>query len=325
MPPDDPDWSSFLQAAFLTVLEAADEGLIVFDGEGRCRMIGRRAGEMFGVEPAAHVGKPRAEVLQAFAAACEEPEAFLHAAAADAPLGVPKVVAEVDVRRPRPRTVQCKGVPISSDGRPPGRVVFVRDVTRERAAERQTRQLQARIAELSPFDTLTGLLNARRFREELEREHGRSTRAWDSYAVLRLDVDGMGVINEEHGTPIGDEVLEQIATHLKTCLREYDALARLEGDEFGVLLPGADALAARAVGERMASTIAAQSLGTTGAGQRVTLSVGGALWVPPSGETGEDITRRAGGALVEARKLGGGHVHVDGEPAKPSSGEPPVG
>jgi diguanylate cyclase (GGDEF)-like protein len=324
MPPDDPEWSSFLQSAFLTVLEAADEGLIVFDGEGRCRMIGRRAGEMFGVEPAAHVGKPRAEVLEAFAAACEEPETFLEATAADAPLGVPKTVVDVDVRRPRPRTVQCKGVPLSRDGKSPGRVVVVRDVTRERAAERQTRQLQARIAELSPFDTLTGLLNARRFREELEREHGRSSRAWDSYAVLRLDVDGMGAINDEQGMPVGDEVLEQIATHLKTCLREYDVLARLEDDEFGVLLPGADAIAARAVGERMASTIAAQPLGTTGAGPRVTLSVGGALWVPPSGESGEDITRRAGGALVEARALGRGHVHVDGDAATHPSSKPPV-
>jgi diguanylate cyclase (GGDEF)-like protein/PAS domain S-box-containing protein len=312
MPADDPEWSSFLQSAFLAVLEAADEGLIVFDGEGRCRMIGRRAGELFGVEPAAYVGKGRAEVLMAFAKACEEPESFMAAVGADAPLGVPKVMADVDVRRPRPRTVLCKGVPISRDGKPPGRVVFVRDVTRERAAERSTRQLQARIAELTPFDTITGLLNQRRFREELEREHGRSTRAWDSYAVLRLDVDGMAALNDEYGMPVGDQVLEQIAGRLKTCLREYDVLARLDGDEFGVLLPGADALAARAVGERMAGAISAQSLGTTGDGQRVTLSVGGALWVPPSGETGEDILKRAGKALVEARKLGGGKMHVDG-------------
>ena len=74
---EDPDWGAFLQAAFLAVLEAADEGLIVFDGEGRCRMIGRRAGELFGIEPASHVGKPRDAVLAAFAKACEEPESFI--------------------------------------------------------------------------------------------------------------------------------------------------------------------------------------------------------------------------------------------------------
>ena len=127
MPPDDSEWSTFLQTAFLAVLETADEGLIVFDGEGRCRMIGRRAGEMFGVEPAAHVGKTRADVLGEFAKACEEPEAFLHAEAAEVTLDASKLI--IDVRRPRPRTVLCKGVPILREGVVLGRVVFVRDMT----------------------------------------------------------------------------------------------------------------------------------------------------------------------------------------------------
>src|ERR1700722_3578178 len=310
MPAEDPEWSAFLQAAFLTVLEAADEGLIVFDGEGRCTMIGRRAGELFGVEPAAHVGKPRPQVLDVFARACEEPEVFLQAVAADAPLGVPSSMADVDVSRPRPRTVLCKAVPISRESRPPGRVIFVRDVTRERAAERSTRQLQARIAELTPFDTTTGLLNQRRFREELDREHGRSTRAWDSYAIVRLDVDGMGGINDEFGVSVGDLVLEQVASRLKKCLREYDVLSRLEDDEFAVLLPGADAVAARTVAERITKAMSAGPLEATS--RRVSLSIGGALWVPPSGETAADIVRRAGLATREARKKGGGQAHVDG-------------
>jgi diguanylate cyclase (GGDEF)-like protein/PAS domain S-box-containing protein len=310
MPGEDPEWSSFLQGAFLTVLEAADEGLIVFDGEGRCRMIGRRAGEMFGVEPAAFVGKMRHEVLEAFARACEEPDTFMEAAAANGPLGAPTMAADVDVRRPRPRTVLCRGVPISREGKPPGRVVFVRDVTRERAAERSTRQLQARIAELTPFDTVTGLLNQRRFREELDREHGRSTRAWDSYAVLRLDVDGMGLLNEELGHTVGDGVLEQLAARLKKCLREYDIVARFEDDEFAMLLPGADAIAARVVGERVTKAMA--STFQVGPGRKVSLSIGGALWVPPSGETSEDIVKRAGLAVREARKQGGGRAHVEG-------------
>jgi diguanylate cyclase (GGDEF)-like protein/PAS domain S-box-containing protein len=312
---DDAEWSAFLQAAFLTVLESADEGLIVFDGDGRCTMIGRRAGELFGLEPAAHVGKKRQEVLEAFARACEEPEVFLQAVAAEAPLGVPPSMADVDVARPRPRTVLCKGVPISREGRPPGRVVFVRDVTRERAAERSTRQLQARIAELTPFDTTTGLLNQRRFREELDREHGRSTRAWDSYAIVRLDVDGMGNINDEFGVSVGDLVLEQVAARLKKCLREYDVLARLEDDEFALLLPGADAVAARVVGERILKAMGAGPVEAMS--RRVPLSLGAALWIPPSGETAADIVRRAGLAAREARKRGGNQIFIDSETQAP--------
>jgi diguanylate cyclase (GGDEF)-like protein len=316
MPGDDPEWESFLQATALSVLEAADEGLIVFDADGKCRMIGRRAGEIFGVEPATLVGLPREHVLGAFSRACEEPDAFLTAVGADAPLGVPGLVEEIDVRRPRPRTVVCKGVPISRDGRAPGRLILVRDVTRERAGERSSAQLKARVQELTPYDPLTGVFNAKRFREELDREHGRSSRAWDSYAILRVDVDAMGHINEGFGFPIGDAVLERVAALLKTCLRDYDVLARLEGDEFAVLLPGADLLGGHAVAERMVRTVGTARYEELQPELAVTISVGAVLWIPPSGETGRDILRRAGDAVDRARKRGPGSIDVEGAPDK---------
>jgi diguanylate cyclase (GGDEF)-like protein len=356
---------SFLQAALLTMLDASDEGFIVLDGGGRCRMIGRRAGEMFGIEAAAYVGRPGVEVLEAFAKACDEPEAFWRAAAA--PHGAPTTAAEVDVRHPLARTVFCRaismvargpdstpGSPRGSEppdaapaalpplgqsateeegGRAQGRIIFVRDVTLERAAESSTRQLRARLRALMPFDGLTGLLNQRRLYEELGREHSRSTRAWDSYALLRVDVDGMRTYNDEFGVPSGDQVLEQVARRLETCVREYDVLARLEGDEFGVLLPGADGLAARAVGERMARAVAGQAFAFAAAAgaaswageeedllrlaepllppeRTVTVSIGGALWVPPSRLSAEAIFRRAGDALRAARKQGGAQVYL---------------
>jgi diguanylate cyclase (GGDEF)-like protein len=309
---EDPEWAAFLQATALAVLESADEGLIVFDADGRCRMIGRRAGEIFGVEPAAHVGLAREQVLHALSRACEEPDAFLTAVAADAPLGVPGRVEEIDVRRPRPRTVVCTGVPISRDGRPPGRLLLVRDVTRERAGERSSAQLKVRLQELTPYDPLTGALNARRFREELDREHGRSSRAWDSYAVLRVDVDGMRDINEGFGLPVGDAVLERVAALLKTCLREYDLLARLEGDEFAVLLPGADELAGRTVAERMVKTVGTARFDPLLPTFSATVSAGAVLWMPPSGESGRDILRRAGDTLMRARTHGPGGIEVEG-------------
>jgi diguanylate cyclase (GGDEF)-like protein len=217
------------------------------------------------------------------------------------------------------------------------RIVFVRDVTLERAAESSAKQLRGRLRALMPFDTLTGLLNQRRLYEELGREHSRSTRAWDSYGLLRIDVDGMKAINHDFGERSGDQLLEQVARRLETCVREYDVLARLEEDEFGVLLPGADALAARAVGERMTKAVAGEafrfSVATASAAtpwvsedegalrlpepllpmpfeRTVLVSVGGALWMPPSRLSAEAIFRRAGEALREARKQGRGTVHL---------------
>jgi diguanylate cyclase (GGDEF)-like protein len=325
---------SFLQAALLTMLDASEEGFIVLDGGGRCRMIGRRAGELFGVEPATYVGRPGAEVLEAFAKACDEPDAFWRAAAA--PLGVPATAAEVEVRQPVVRTVLCRAIAMTrpeGEGRSAGRIVFVRDITLERAAESSTRQLRARLRALMPFDALTGLLNQRRLYEELGREHSRSSRAWDSYALLRVDVDGMKAVNGEFGVASGDQMLEQIARRLETCVREYDVLARLEGDEFGVLLPGADGIAARAVGERMAKAISSEAFVLASPlpvapwisedegllrlaeplpppERTVTVSIGGALWMPPSRRSAEAIFRRAGEALREARRLGAGQLHV---------------
>ncbi len=312
---EDPEWAAFLQATVLTLLESADEGIIVFDHDGRCRMMGRRAGEIFGAEPAAHVGKTREQVLQALSRACEEPDAFLSAVGVDAPLGVPGQVEEIDVRRPRPRTIVCKGVPISREGRPPGRLLLVRDVTKQRAAERSSSQLKVRLQQLTPFDPLTGAFNARRFREELDREHGRSSRAWDSYAVLRLDVDQMAALNEGFGIPVGDAALERVAQRLKPCLREYDLLARLDGDEFAVLLPGADELAGRTVAERMVKAVGEGKFEELRGGLAVTVSVGVVLWTPPSGESGGDILRRAGDALARARARGPGSIELEATPS----------
>lgn len=310
MSPEDAEWSSFLETAFVSVLETADEGIFIFDRDGRCRMIGRRAGELFGIEPAAHVGKPRTEVLQVLAQACEEPDVFLETVGSNDLHEPPKIAAEIDVRRPRPRTLSWTTIPIVREGTALGRLGLVRDITRERSAERSLKQLHARIQELTPVDALTGLLNLRRFREELEREHGRSSRAWDSYAVLRLDVDGMGEINEEYGTPVGDQLLEQIADKLKACRREYDVIARYDADEFCVLLPGADAIAAQAVADRMNNAVFEQAFEGVGT-RRVTLSTGACIWVPPSGEGGEDILKRAGIATMRARAHGTGKIEVD--------------
>jgi diguanylate cyclase (GGDEF)-like protein/PAS domain S-box-containing protein len=320
MSADDPEWSHFLESAFLAVLETCGEGIFVFDADGQCRMIGRRAGEMFGIEPAGYVGKSTKDVLVTLSQACEEPEAFLEALGANTAQPASRAVAEIDIRRPRPRTLEWSTLPMLRDGTLRGRLALVRDVTRERSLERSQKQLQARIQELTPLDTLTGLVNARRFREELEREHGRSSRAWDSYAVVRIDVDGMGAINDELGNPVGDQVLEQVAEKLKACRREYDILARLDADEFVILLPGADKIAANAVGERMLKAVGGHAFGLPDS-RRVTVSGGGCVWVPPSAENGEDILRKAGELLLDARGHGVGKLVVDA--SAPGSDPPP--
>lgn len=291
------------EATLAAILEVADEGFVVFDRDRRCTLANRRVGELFGVDRGALVGRAEAEVLPLLAASCEEPETF---AARIAQAHRQDQTFELDLKRPTLRIVQLRthlvaaGGALSSDG---GWMLVVRDVTRERSAERRSHQLLQRLEQITSTDALTQLPNRRRFQEELDREHGRASRAWDSYAVFRVDVDGLSVINAELGVPRGDEVLEYVADRLRQGRREYDLLARWGDDEFVLLAPGADAHGARAMAQRMAAAVAEEPL-DIGEHRTITVTIGVAVWVPPSGESGNDVLERAAAALKTAQSRG---------------------
>jgi diguanylate cyclase (GGDEF)-like protein/PAS domain S-box-containing protein len=319
MPNPSLPWEKLVESTLLALLQASAEGIIVFDGAGVCRMVGRKAGEYFGCDPVKLVGKPRSEVVVALSRACEEPESFL-AMVGETDLGEPaQILGEIEVRSPR-RIVLWASFPIKRDDEPAGRLILVRDVTREVSAERARRHLQQRVEQLTPIDALTGLANRRRFIEEHEREHARAGRAWDSYAVLRADVDAMGAVNDTFGVAVGDNALEHVAELLKNDRRDYDVVARLANDEFAILLPGADAVAARAVADRIVAAFAHDAIDRPD-GPRLSVSIGVAVCVPPTGETASDVLRRAGEALDTARERGASQIEID--PGSPRAAASP--
>lgn len=283
-------------ATLAAILEIADEGFVVFDRTRRCTLVGRRLAELFGVDRGALAGAPEATVLAQLAGSCVDPVIFAEAMAHAHREGQ---ALELELERPKLRTVVVH-THVTEDG---GWIGVSRDVTRERSAERRSHQLLARLEQITSTDALTQLPNRRRFTEELEREHGRASRAWDSYSVLRIDVDGLATINAELGQPRGDEVLEQVAERLKAGRREYDLLARWDGDEFVLLVPGADAHGTQVIAQRMAADVSAEPL-EIGELRTVTVTIGAAVWVPPSGESGAEVLARAGAALETAQARG---------------------
>ncbi len=176
------------------VFEGADEGFILFNKDRKCALVGRRIGEIFGVERAALHDGPEADVLELLASACEEPEAFV--ALVKQAHEHEGEIAELELKRPMFRVVRFRVIPVAG-----GFIGIARDITRERSAERRSSQLLQRLEQITAIDALTQLPNRRRFGEELDREHGRAARAWDSYAVLRIDVDDFSAINTEFGIP----------------------------------------------------------------------------------------------------------------------------
>ena len=100
----------------------------------------------------------------------------------------------------------------------------------------ERKRVERELTRLAEHDSLTGLLNRRRFQQELERERKRARRSHGRAAILYIDIDHFKRVNDTHGHKAGDDVLQSIARRLVLRLRGTDIIARLGGDEFAVLL-----------------------------------------------------------------------------------------
>lgn len=139
-------------------------------------------------------------------------------------------------------------------------------------------QLLAEMRRLAAYDDLTGLAGRKHFMTELEREFDRARREARPLSLLMVDADHFKAINDQHGHPGGDAVLLMLADEFRRNTRTLDVVGRLGGEEFGVLLPGADAQIAGLVGERLRSAIDRARVPHGDVEIRVTVSVGAATW-----------------------------------------------
>jgi diguanylate cyclase (GGDEF)-like protein len=94
------------------------------------------------------------------------------------------------------------------------------------------------VAHAATHDRLTGLPNSTLFREQVRHAVAQSRRDGRPVAVMSLDVDDFKAVNLSHGHEAGDRLLAAVAERLAVVIRESDVLARLDGDEFGILCPG---------------------------------------------------------------------------------------
>jgi diguanylate cyclase (GGDEF)-like protein len=128
-----------------------------------------------------------------------------------------------------------------------------------------------RLHSLADRDYLTGLANRRRFRTALGQEVERWRRYRVPCALLLVDIDFLKLVNDAHGHSAGDVVIRHIAGALMELSRDNDTTARLGGEEFALLLAGADGAKALAAAERVRQVVSAEPLETIGT---VTVSLG---------------------------------------------------
>jgi len=124
-----------------------------------------------------------------------------------------------------------------ADGQVTGVQVVARDVTRRRRAEIALRAREERSRHDSLHDPLTRLPNRQAFWEHLDAALVAVRQGRPAFAVLCLDLDRFKNINDSLGHSIGDRLLIAFAKLLQECIGADDTLARLSGDEFGILLP----------------------------------------------------------------------------------------
>lgn len=134
------------------------------------------------------------------------------------------------------------------------------------------------LVELATRDGLTGLANRRTFEGALAREAARITRGGDPALLLLLDIDHFKRINDTHGHAAGDEMLRVVARAIAGQVRPMDLVARIGGEEFGVILPQCAAPFALHVAERIRQAVSqAQALVSGGLSLQATVSIGGAF------------------------------------------------
>jgi two-component system cell cycle response regulator len=176
---------------------------------------------------------------------------------------------------------------------------------------RHSELLRSRLTEsleLAMRDELTGLHNSRYMKSRLRELAEVACRTRRPLALLIADIDQFKDINDAHGHAAGDAVLREVGTRLRRAARPSDAVCRLGGEEFALLLPGTDLRGAIHIGEQLRASICGDSFQIeTGVRLWVTASIGVAAWAGEA-DSASALVRRADQALYAAKRAGRNRV-----------------
>ncbi len=277
------------QELYGQIFENADDMVYAHDLEGRFTVVNGAAEQL--------TGYARAELLQTTSAAVFSPEYEREAqeVIAQARSAVKEVAIATKEGQRLPAEVSMR--PLYRDGELVGVQGIVRDVSRRKNLERQLEHMASR-------DYLTGLLNRRRFEEELQLQLAQARRYGVPGALLFLDLDHFKDVNDSFGHSVGDELLVSVANLLRTQLPQTDAIARLGGDEFTIALPRTNLDEAREVAEQVLEWLRNSPFLVSGQGLAVSGSIGITLVTPDGMTTAEELLSRADIAMYRAKGSG---------------------
>lgn len=292
------------QALYRYMLDAAPDGVIGIDRDGRIMMVNPMMETIFGYAPEELIGQSMEILLpEPYQQTHREQRRQHLAAKRPRPMGVVKGltgkrkngdVFPVDV---------SLGIP--AEEQEGYAVAYIRDVS-------ERLQHEAQLAHQATHDRLTGLPNRWLFLDRLRKAIARGDGGGNRVAVLMLDLDNFKTINDSFGDAFGDDLLVEIAQRLKNLLGPEDTLARLGGDEFGLLLPNLTrAGEAARVADKVLLNFSVPCRVNTHA-----VIVGGSLgssFFPDDATDGETLLRFADVAMFQAKQFGRGtHIAFSG-------------
>jgi len=207
-------------SSFETLLDATIEGIFLYDKDRKCKLANKVVADIFGYTKEEMVNVPALDFV------------------------APESHELIKIHMQNKNQEPYEAILLRKDGTKfPGilrghdlvlagekiRVSAVMDIS-------ESKKYEAKILKLAQYDLLTGLPNRALLKEHIHRAIQRSSRNFDYYALLFIDLDNFKTVNDTVGHNIGDMVLLEAARRLKKAIRSSDIVARLGGDEFVVLI-----------------------------------------------------------------------------------------
>ena len=164
--------------------------------------------------------------------------------------------------------------------------------------------IRARLEREAQTDSLTGLYNHRHFHERLRRELTRASSAHESVAVVMIDIDDFKKVNDVFGHAVGDQVLAELADHLRATVRSTDVVCRIGGEEFAVIVPSSHEAHVVALATRLGKRLDEVELDLAG---RIAVSIGIAQG-PEHAANPRELVACAEAAMMTAKARGKNQV-----------------
>lgn len=296
-------------------LDQAEYGVVLLNDDFRAQFINRAFRMMSDMPDRMADGRPTiAEIMEhgritnAFAVPETELESYIERRIEMIRTGDTR---PIELRWSRDRVVRYQITALPGGGR----MLTYTDIT---DLARTADQLE----KLATTDSLTGLCNRRQFVTLADREVGRFRRYGRPLSMLLLDIDKFKAVNDRFGHDVGDQMIQHVGNLCEENKRNPDAVARVGGEEFAILLPETDLESSCIVAERLRRMVAERPLETGGMRVPVTISVGVAELNPAMTGT-SDLMKLADRMLYEAKRSGrnriasvsGGKLAPHGSPA----------